>query len=71
MVTLPRLHRVVAAGAIVAPTLAEVLMARFVFRPVRNGSGAAMLIASFAVAMIRQVLLRNLISPRVRKAMKI
>lgn len=71
MVTLPRLHRVVAAGAIAAPTLAAVLMARFVFRPVRNGSGAAMLIASFAVAMIRQVLLRNLISPRVRKAVKI
>ncbi|SNT76746.1 branched-chain amino acid ABC transporter permease [Paracoccus seriniphilus] len=50
--------------AIAASMVAAVLMERIAFRPVRNGSGATMLITSFAVAMILQVLFQNLISPR-------
>ena len=50
--------------AILAAVLAAVAMERIAFRPVRGGSGATMLITSFAVAMILQVLFQNLISPR-------
>lgn len=50
--------------AIVAAMLAAVAMERIAFRPVRNGSGATMLITSFAVAMILQVLFQNFISTR-------
>lgn len=50
--------------AITASTLAAVAMERIAFRPVRNGSGATMLVTSFAVAMILQVLFQNLISTR-------
>lgn len=50
--------------AISASMVAAVLMERIAFRPVRNGSGATMLVTSFAVAMILQVLFQNLISPR-------
>lgn len=50
--------------ALLASTLAAVLMERVAFRPVRNSSGATMLVTSFAVAMILQVLFQNLISVR-------
>ncbi len=50
--------------AIGAAVMAAVLMERIAFRPVRNGSGATMLVTSFAVAMILQVLFQNLISAR-------
>ncbi|WP_069300569.1 branched-chain amino acid ABC transporter permease [Neptunicoccus sediminis] len=50
--------------ALMASVLAAVLMERIAFRPVRNGSGATMLVTSFAVAMILQVLFQNLISTR-------
>lgn len=50
--------------ALLASTFAAVLMERVAFRPVRNSSGATMLVTSFAVAMILQVLFQNLISVR-------
>ena len=50
--------------AISAAVLAALVMERIAFRPVRGGSGATMLITSFAVAMILQVLFQNLISAR-------
>ena len=50
--------------AILAAVLAAVAMERIAFRPVRGCSGSTMLITSFAVAMILQVLFQNLISPR-------
>lgn len=50
--------------AVSAAVLAAVAMERIAFRPVRGGSGATMLITSFAVAMILQVLFQNLISAR-------
>jgi branched-chain amino acid transport system permease protein len=50
--------------AISASVVAAVLMERIAFRPVRNGSGATMLVTSFAVAMVLQVLFQNLISVR-------
>ena len=50
--------------SILAAVLAAVAMERIAFRPVRGGSGATMLITSFAVAMILQVLFQNLISAR-------
>ncbi|MVO18562.1 branched-chain amino acid ABC transporter permease [Parasedimentitalea huanghaiensis] len=50
--------------AITASVLAAVAMERIAFRPVRSGSGATMLVTSFAVAMILQVLFQNLISAR-------
>ena len=50
--------------AILAAVLAAVAMERIAFRPVRGGSGATMLITSFAVAMILQVMFQNLISAR-------
>lgn len=50
--------------AISASIVAAVLMERIAFRPVRNGSGATMLVTSFAVAMILQVLFQNFISAR-------
>lgn len=50
--------------AICMSMVAAVLMERIAFRPVRNGSGATMLITSFAVAMILQVLFQNFISAR-------
>lgn len=50
--------------ALLASTFAAILMERVAFRPVRNSSGATMLVTSFAVAMILQVLFQNLISVR-------
>ena len=53
-----------ASLAVVAAILIAVAMERIAFRPVRNASGATMLVTSFAVAMILQVLFQNLISVR-------
>lgn len=50
--------------AVLFAMLAAVAMERVAFRPVRNASGATMLVTSFAVAMVLQVLMQNLISPR-------
>ena len=50
--------------AIAAAMIAAVLMERIAFRPVRNSSGATMLVTSFAVSMILQVLFQNFISTR-------
>tara|TARA_R110002094_G_scaffold27824_7_gene40794 strand:+ start:5278 stop:6171 length:894 start_codon:yes stop_codon:yes gene_type:complete len=50
--------------AVMASILAAVAMERIAFRPVRNGSGATMLVTSFAVSLILQVLFQNLISAR-------
>ena len=50
--------------AVTGAMLAAVAMERIAFRPVRNASAATMLVTSFAVAMILQVLFQNLISAR-------
>lgn len=50
--------------AVLGAMLAAVAMERIAFRPVRNASAATMLVTSFAVAMILQVLFQNLISAR-------
>ncbi|WP_048647026.1 branched-chain amino acid ABC transporter permease [Nitratireductor soli] len=50
--------------AICAAVIAAVAMERIAFRPVRNASGATMLVTSFAVSMILQVLFQNFISAR-------
>lgn len=50
--------------AVVAAMLSAMAMERIAFRPLRNASGATMLVTSFAVAMILQVLFQNLISVR-------
>ena len=50
--------------AVLAAALAAMTMERVAFRPVRNASGATLLVTSFAVAMILQVLFQNLISAR-------
>jgi len=50
--------------AIAVAMIAAVLMERIAFRPVRNSSAATMLVTSFAVAMILQVLFQNFISTR-------
>ncbi|MAS14800.1 MAG: branched-chain amino acid ABC transporter permease [Nitratireductor sp.] len=50
--------------AIAAAVLAAIVMERIAFRPVRNASGATMLVTSFAVSMILQVLFQNFISAR-------
>ena len=50
--------------AVIGAMLAAMAMERIAFRPVRNASGATMLVTSFAVAMILQVLFQNLISAR-------
>ena len=50
--------------ALGAATLAAVAMERVAFRPVRNASGPILLVTSFAVSMILQVLFQNLISTR-------
>ena len=50
--------------AIAVTMVAAVLMERIAFRPVRNSSGATMLVTSFAVSMILQVLFQNVISTR-------
>ena len=50
--------------AVASAMLAAMAMERVAFRPVRNASGATLLVTSFAVAMILQVPFQNLISPR-------
>ncbi|AUQ48587.1 branched-chain amino acid ABC transporter permease [Phaeobacter inhibens] len=50
--------------AIAVAMIAAILMERIAFRPVRNSSGATMLVTSFAVSMILQVLFQNFISTR-------
>ncbi|MEM7170967.1 MAG: branched-chain amino acid ABC transporter permease [Pseudomonadota bacterium] len=50
--------------AVVCAMLAAMAMERLAFRPVRNSSGATMLVTSFAVAIILQTLFQNLISKR-------
>lgn len=50
--------------AIGAAVLAAIAMERIAFRPVRGGSGATLLVTSFAIAMILQMLFQNLISAR-------
>ena len=50
--------------AVSASVVAAVLMERIAFRPVRNASGATLLVTSFAVSMVLQVLFQNLISVR-------
>jgi len=50
--------------AIAMAMIAAVLMERIAFRPVRNSSGATMLVTSFAISMILQVLFQNFISTR-------
>lgn len=50
--------------AIGATVISAVLMERIAFRSVRNSSAATMLVTSFAVSMILQVLFTNLISSR-------
>ncbi|HCQ67392.1 MAG TPA: branched-chain amino acid ABC transporter permease [Rhodobacteraceae bacterium] len=50
--------------AILAAMAAAMAMERIAFRPVRNASGATMLVTSFAVAMILQVVFQNFISVR-------
>ncbi len=52
------------ALAILTAMAAAVAMERVAFRPIRNASGATMLVTSFAVAMVLQVLFQNLISAR-------
>ena len=50
--------------AILAAVIAAVAMERIAFRPVRNASAATMLVTSFAVATILQILFQNLIATR-------
>jgi branched-chain amino acid transport system permease protein len=50
--------------AIIAGGISAVLMEFAAFRPVRNASGATLLMTSFAVSMLLQVLFQNGISPR-------
>ena len=50
--------------AILAAVAAAVAMERIAFRPVRNASPATMLVTSFAVATILQILFQNLIATR-------
>ncbi len=50
--------------AILAAMAAAMAMERIAFRPVRNASGATMLVTSFAVSIILQVVFQNFISAR-------
>ncbi|HEY7687149.1 MAG TPA: branched-chain amino acid ABC transporter permease [Dongiaceae bacterium] len=54
------------AAAVLVGLAAAVAMERIAFRPVRNASGAALLLTSFAVSNILQVLFQIFISPRAR-----
>jgi branched-chain amino acid transport system permease protein len=53
-------------AAVAAACLASVLMERVVYRPLRGSSFVTLLIASFAVSVIIQNLLRAFVSPRQR-----
>ncbi len=50
--------------AVIAACVAAAMMEFAAFRPVRNASGATLLMTSFAVSMLLQVLFQNGISPR-------
>ena len=50
--------------AVIAGGISAALMEFAAFRPVRNASGATLLMTSFAVSMLLQVLFQNGISPR-------
>ncbi len=50
--------------AVAGTIFAAMAMERLAFRPVRNSSGATMLVTSFAVAIILQTLFQNFISKR-------
>ncbi|MBM3517095.1 MAG: branched-chain amino acid ABC transporter permease [Alphaproteobacteria bacterium] len=50
--------------AIIATAVAAMAMERVAFRPVRDASAASMLLTSFAVSALLQVVLQNAISPR-------
>jgi branched-chain amino acid transport system permease protein len=54
------------AAAVLIGLTAAIAMEAVAFRPVRNASGAALLLTSFAVSGILQVLFQILISPRPR-----
>lgn len=56
----------VAVLAVACATVAAVLMERVAFRPFRGASASTMLLTSFAVAVIIQVLFQNLVDPRGR-----
>lgn len=56
----------VMAAALITGMVAAVVMERVAFRPVRGGNLVTMLLTSFAVSVILQVLFQNLISPRPR-----
>ena len=53
-----------ALGGIAAATIASLLMERVAFRPLRGASFIALLLSSFAVAVIVQNVIRQAISPR-------
>lgn len=55
---------IVAALGVLAVVIAAVGMERVAFRPVRGASPTTMLLTSFAVSVVLQVLFQNLISPR-------
>ena len=55
---------VAAISAIVAGGLAAIIMEATAFRPVRSASPATLLMTSFAVAMLLQVVFQNGVSPR-------
>jgi branched-chain amino acid transport system permease protein len=50
--------------AVIGAMVGAMAMERLAFRPVRNASGATMLVTSFAVAIILQTLFQNFISKR-------
>jgi branched-chain amino acid transport system permease protein len=50
--------------AIAMAALAALLMERVAFRPFRGASGMTLLLTSFAVSVIRQILFQDLIDPR-------
>jgi branched-chain amino acid transport system permease protein len=50
--------------ALLASMAAAIVMERVAFRPLRNASGTTLLVTSFAVGLILQVLMQNLISAR-------
>jgi branched-chain amino acid transport system permease protein len=55
---------VILLAALVVSMTAALLMERIAFRPVRGASATTMLITSFAVSVMLQVVFQNVISPR-------
>jgi branched-chain amino acid transport system permease protein len=52
------------AAAVLTGMVAALVMERVAFRPVRRASGVTMLLTSFAVSIVLQVVFQNVISPR-------